>query len=342
MTQQSIISKGFISPLFFIFLVLTSMGLVLAVQLNNPSLPLIQTDKTNLTTNVNNSNYLDGHPASDFYLASNPNAYISDGNSGWDNIYGFITNIIGLEIDPHSWKRNDSTETGNFTTSGSVKASMGNFTELYTSNGTLHIGNVSMSSASNVLTVEQGIILNATSFVGEGSRLFNLSLTDANLTNVTIIGGTINATAVNSNFTGYFFGVYDWIAQSPYLSFNGTYLSFNQTKLNETISAGVVKAYETNLTLTTSGNQGTNSTSATKSFLLTQIIVTPNNLTNSYMFEMKTGSGNMLDRNRVSHVGVWNIEKNLAFNDTFVVNITNATVDDAYNIQIKYLDNFKP
>ncbi|NTW46434.1 MAG: hypothetical protein HGB18_05345, partial [Candidatus Moranbacteria bacterium] len=41
---------------------------------------------------------LDGHDTSYFYPASNPNAYIADGNTGWDNSYGFIASYT--ETDP--------------------------------------------------------------------------------------------------------------------------------------------------------------------------------------------------------------------------------------------------
>jgi hypothetical protein len=45
---------------------------------------------------VNNSDYLDGYDSSYFYPASNPSGFITDGNTGWDNIYGFITSITNI------------------------------------------------------------------------------------------------------------------------------------------------------------------------------------------------------------------------------------------------------
>lgn len=48
--------------------------------------------------NVNNSNFLEGHASSYFYQASNPSGFITDGNTGWDNSYGFITTWV--ETDP--------------------------------------------------------------------------------------------------------------------------------------------------------------------------------------------------------------------------------------------------
>jgi hypothetical protein len=369
--------RKFIILLSVIFLI----SLVGAVSINNPNLPLVQeiitggTSTGNYTNVSNNSYFLNRHPDTFFYFASNPNAYISDGNTGWDNIYGFITN----ESDPLSWHGDNPSETRNFTTSGAVKGEIGNFTELYTANSTLHIGEVTLSSTNDTLEIEQGVTLNVTSYVGEGSRITNLSLTDSNLTNVSINGG---------NITANFFGTYDWTAEFPWLNFNSTYLYFNTTALDEFVNQTIVNSnlcysngtgclsvingtdgingtngidgingtngingingtdgtnitlsyYEINLVIT--GN-GTN-TSLQKSMLITEIIVTPSNLATDYRFELKTGSGSMVDRNRINHTGIWDIEKNLAFNDTLIANITDASSSDTFDIKIKYLDNFKP
>lgn len=76
------------------------------VQINppNPVSPSNTTDETvDIVPPVNPTNYsvysnysfnsdkLDGYHASYFYPASNPNSYITDGNTLWDNIYGFVT-----------------------------------------------------------------------------------------------------------------------------------------------------------------------------------------------------------------------------------------------------------
>ncbi|NTV44279.1 MAG: hypothetical protein HGA67_01110, partial [Candidatus Yonathbacteria bacterium] len=50
------------------------------------------------TTSTLDADTLDGHDTGYFYAASNPSGYITDGNAGWDNSYGFITSYT--ETDP--------------------------------------------------------------------------------------------------------------------------------------------------------------------------------------------------------------------------------------------------
>ena len=67
------------------------------------------------TTNVNNSDYLNGHDSSYFYPASNPDGFIDDGNTGWDNLYGFITNAVNNLINYFTKTEVNDMIAGNFT-----------------------------------------------------------------------------------------------------------------------------------------------------------------------------------------------------------------------------------
>lgn len=65
--------------------------------------------------------------------------------------------------------------------------------------------------------------------VGGGGNPFNQWLNTTN-----------NVTFNNVTSTGWFHGLFDWIINTislPYLSFNGSTLTFNETKLNETITS---------------------------------------------------------------------------------------------------------
>lgn len=87
----------------------------------------------------------------------------------------------------------------------SMSANVGNFTTLYTSNGTLFVGNVSLSSFNETLQVQPGKLINASFLAGDGSQLFNL---DFNVTNGSAAFSNITSgDFIGGNFTGdYFFG----------------------------------------------------------------------------------------------------------------------------------------
>jgi len=74
---------------------------------------------------------------------------------------------------------------------------------------------------------------------------------------------------------------------------------------------------------------------------ITEVKVTPTTLTNNYKFlltEYPTTS-NIIDQDRATHVGVWDIEKNYAINGQVQANITNANIDELFTISIIYLTN---
>ena len=48
----------------------------------------------------------------------------------------------------------------------------------------------------------------------------------------------------------------------------------------------------------------------------------------------------MIDKDRMQHIGGWNIMKEYSLtNDTIYLKITNASVDGAYTIIIKYINS---
>jgi hypothetical protein len=115
--------------------------------------------------------------------------------------------------------------------------------------------------------------------------------------------------------------------------------------MNATIrSLAEVKEYEETLTCTTAGGSCGNISSVAIDFLITQLTITPSSNSTRYKFQAIRGSnGDVIDKDRISHLGVWDIYKNYAiFNDTVVMNITNAVPNDSFTIRIKYIDNFRP
>ena len=89
-----------------------------------------------------------------------------------------------------------------------ISADFGNFTELFVSNSTLTIGNVSISSFENVLKIEDGKTLNASFYIGDASGLFNFPFNDSASFNATgdqrwiqRLGDTFSAEETQFNFT---------------------------------------------------------------------------------------------------------------------------------------------
>jgi hypothetical protein len=118
-----------------------------------------------------------------------------------------------------------------------------------------------------------------------------------------------------------------------------TNLTLNETYLNTTINnISKVKKLEYSFIITTSGGSGTYTTPELD-FMITQIIVTPTTLTNNYRFSLTEIDGSIIDRDRTPHVGVWNIEKSYVLMNNVTANITNAVIDETFNITIKYIKN---
>jgi hypothetical protein len=96
--------------------------------------------------------------------------------------------------------------------------------------------------------------------------------------------------------------------------------------------------YEIYIIITVSGGIGTGVSPLINHELL-QLIVIPDTASNTYDFEAyETGTGTKVDRSRMNHEGTWNILKNTAISSSTVTfNITNATIDEDFNITMRYV-----
>lgn len=242
-----------------------------------------------------------------------------------------------------------------------------------TKNSTIYLGGVPISSATDIngksIVTFGDAFINATGYFGDGGFLSNISFV-----NGTVIAISFNGTNFNGgNFTGDFYGTYDWTAETPWLNFNGTFLSFNETYFDIKLQQQIGNITFTNLTLenlnitnsltlngttinnfsqlgvqefeevipvTVSGGTGT-AQSNILDFEITQIIVEPTTSSNKYRFEaVEAIDGSMIDRDRQQHIGEWNILKNHVLNDKVNISITNALIDETFNVTIKYLSNY--
>ena len=251
--------------------------------------------------------------------------------------------------------------------------------DLFVSNSTLYIGNVSLSSAeingSKALLIPQTEVF-ATYFIGDGSRL----------TNITFENGTVIAEAVNASmyyggnytgenytgenfFGGNFFGVYDWIAELPWLNFNGTYLYFNETHFNQSVNTLIsnLNTSELNFTsitlngttiydwgdinytvsndtivFTTPSFTGSYSTILPENinFEIAQIIVVPSITTGNYRFGMyESPSGETIDADLQTHSGTWNIFKSYPIDGKVSLNFSSVSPAKSFTTTIKYFTN---
>jgi hypothetical protein len=124
---------------------------------------------------------------------------------------------------------------------------------------------------------------------------------------------------------------------------------YNDTLLIENVNQSLtnlskVKAHQENLTITTAGGIGTNTSSSLIGFLITRIKITPSSLTSNYKsLAYENSTGNIIDQDRATHIGIWDIEKNYAINNKVVINITNSNpAIETYTVNIYYIDNFRP
>jgi hypothetical protein len=125
------------------------------------------------------------------------------------------------------------------------------------------------------------------------------------------------------------------------LGFNTTsqlytqFLNITDQRYNNTI-----RSY--NLTMTVMGN-GTNTSSALLNYAIKQFIVTSATNTTTFNFAAaESPSGTVIDRDRATHTGLWNIRKDYAINSAVLVNISNASVNEQFTVTIKYLNNDAP
>ena len=111
---------------------------------------------------------------------------------------------------------------------------------------------------------------------------------------------------------------------------NSLYL-YNNTILTYTLNI-FTPPVNTNLTYITQIISG---------YKITKIKVIPSNLSNTYNFQaVENTTEIMIDRNRIQHLGEWNIEKAHSIsNDALKLDIINALINDTFNIQITYNNN---
>jgi len=141
--------------------------------------------------------------------------------------------------------------------------------------------------------------------------------------------------------------VFQWLRPSsndPYLyTENDQELRFNETKLNETINdIADIAAYTDTVIVHVSGGEGTNLSTTSFNYLITQIIVSPPSPSETYRFEARENNftGSIIDRDRIVHTGDWDIYKRYSLNNSEVhLNISGASSDGQYEVQIKYIDN---
>lgn len=163
-----------------------------------------------------------------------------------------------------------------------------------------------------------------------GDPTASLDLNDSiNIVGKTTLSGDLNVTG-NVNFINL---TVDEI----------TYI--NETKYNLTIqNIAEINEFEEFINFSVSGGIGGNFSITRIDFLITQITVTPSNLSTSYRFNASELSTlNLIDKDRIVHIGEWDIIKNHALDDEIVmVNVTSASQDDDFTIKITYLNNFIP
>jgi len=118
-------------------------------------------------------------------------------------------------------------------------------TSAFTANDTLYISSTEFGNVTNVaptapnFPVKIGTVLNSNAETGN----IHINVVPVDATNSMVI----NSLTVNNNLvvtgnttSSMFFGIYDWVVETVsqlYLSFNGTSLEFNETKLNATIDS---------------------------------------------------------------------------------------------------------
>lgn len=369
----------------FLFIISLTIS-ISAVQIHNPNLPM--TSDPNVlnysTLNVNNSQFLRGLTplgVASLFTEIDP-IWTSEKSSYW-KVDGTSTAIGNWDLDDYNFSAQY------------VEAEIGNFTELYTSNDTLHIGNVTLTSRvvdNQVYLDIPNVYINTTAYIGDGGFLSNISFDEGNITtNGSIKAGEFNGSNFyGGNFTGdYFFGFLNWsyilnapsfltgILDSYYLYLEGTEVGFNETRLNETIESlggdtrmttappylyndsttiyfnetelndtidirSEVKVFNYTLIIPVISGSGTNITSSLIDFEITQITVTPPGV-GSYRFQAgELATGNIIDRDRIPHNGIWDISKSYAIDNQQVQCNISSAIDGNYTVTIKYLDNFKP
>jgi len=152
-----------------------------------------------------------------------------------------------------------------------------------------------------------------------------INTTNQNITNIYSALYTINNSLLYPN--------------GSYLYFDGNQFYVNESALNNTINIIAKNRAEIYYFNETSVSGNIYNISTPLNYLITEIKVIPTTLTNNYRFEAKTLSGDYIDKDRKVHVGIWDIEKNYAINQSVTINITNINIDEEFIVEIHYLTN---
>lgn len=348
--------------LMLTFLVILKMSFSSAI-ICNPNLPngcpqeeVTITSVNNNTLNVNNSQYLNGHPDSYFYPFFNPLNFINSSaqlfnltnntfvpyinainnvDLGFYNISlaslrlmtGGILNFRDDAIVNNTYfSYNNATQRLELWVNGKIQQDWGNSTTIY--------GEATFQANAFFQNVSgDDVVLSA-----------NLVVTK-NITGASVYAGNIcysdgtNCTAFNSSSTNI-------TVVGPYLYSITNTIYFNDTVLNNTItSLSQVKAYNYTTIITTSGGSGSAITPNLNGFLITRLTVTPSSNSSQYRFlAVLSGSGDIVDQDRQKHTGIWSIRKNQAvYNDTLNYTITQSNPSvETYNVKVEYINNFNP
>lgn len=201
------------------------------------------------------------------------------------------------------------------------------------------------------------------SIFGDGSTLLNVCLPNGssvngqpcNATSVFNVDGiwilningnaTFNESRLNQSISNYISSVTTKAGASPWLYNDTNFIYFNESKFNDSVkSLAEVKSYEESIIVTTSGGVGGGISSSLIDFEITRVTVVPATAGTQYRFEAsELGSGEIIDKDRIKHTDTWDIAKNHAIeNEYVVVNITQANPDDVFNVTLTFLDNFRP
>lgn len=131
-----------------------------------------------------------------------------------------------------------------------------------------------------------------------------------------------------------------YTAVGPYLINDSTAIYFNESLLNSTILS-LTGIHEEWTQLSVIGGTGTNTTTTCCSQYgeILHLLVVPTTPTNKYRFSAYTTIGNeAIDTDRQLHTGNWSVAHrgSVVMNDTITYSITNAQIDEAFNVRVRW------
>ena len=148
-------------------------------------------------------------------------------STGGDLATGNLTVEIWNALSAGALIYNSSTTYNNNITSGRYDVMLGEYTALNLNYGQNYYMAIAINSE-------------PLSFDGNSRRVFQPTVGLINSSFLNLTANTTITTGGNVTSSGWFNGLFNWVietASKAYLSFNGNELTFNETKLNETIDA---------------------------------------------------------------------------------------------------------